>query len=253
MPDHVHMLISIPPKYSVAQIIGYMKGKSSIWIAQNVERKMRNFLGHKFWARGYFVTTVGRDEEVIRAYIRNQELADRQLEQFELKISAAKIQTIVQPSLKTAFGGSQSNLQLCWRLLACTEGGYHAGRSNRSGSCEVSVRGSWRRQPRKSRRAKDAASRCGSRLLRQSAAMSGRHGSLERSALLGIQPHNEAGYTSAVVTDDPDPAALLQSGGVHIHPHMRRPKAGLVAMAARLCVMTARYHCPRAVSKGKAA
>jgi putative transposase len=90
MPDHVHMLISITPKYSVAQIIGYMKGKSSIWIAQNVERKMRNFMGHKFWARGYFVTTVGRDEEVIRAYIRNQELADRQLEQFELKISAAQ-------------------------------------------------------------------------------------------------------------------------------------------------------------------
>jgi putative transposase len=84
MLDHVHTL------YSVAQIIGYMKGKSSIWIAQNVERKMRNFLGHKFWARGYFVTTVGRDEEVIRAYIRNQELADRQLEQFELKISAAQ-------------------------------------------------------------------------------------------------------------------------------------------------------------------
>ena len=89
MPDHVHMLLSIPPKYSVAQIIGYMKGKGSIWIAQNVQRKMRNFLGHKFWARGYFVTTVGRDEEVIRAYIKNQELADQQLEQFELKISAA--------------------------------------------------------------------------------------------------------------------------------------------------------------------
>jgi hypothetical protein len=66
------------------------EGKSSIWIAQNVERKMRNFLGQKFWARGFFVTTVGRDEEVIRAYIRNQELADRQLEQFELKISAAQ-------------------------------------------------------------------------------------------------------------------------------------------------------------------
>jgi putative transposase len=62
---------------------------SSIWIAQNVERKMRNFLGHKFWARGYFVTTVGRDEEVIRAYIRNQELADQQLDQLELKISTA--------------------------------------------------------------------------------------------------------------------------------------------------------------------
>jgi Transposase IS200 like len=62
---------------------------SYVDIAQNVERKMRNFLGHKFWARGYFVTTVGRDEKMIRAYIRNQELADRQLDQFELKISAA--------------------------------------------------------------------------------------------------------------------------------------------------------------------
>jgi putative transposase len=51
MPDHVHMLISIPPKYSVAEVIGYLKGKSSIWVAQNVERKLRNFLGHKFWAR----------------------------------------------------------------------------------------------------------------------------------------------------------------------------------------------------------
>ena len=63
MPDHVHMLISIPPKYSVAEVIGFMKGKSSIWIAQNVERKARNFTGHKFWARGYFVSTVGRDED----------------------------------------------------------------------------------------------------------------------------------------------------------------------------------------------
>ena len=66
MPDHVHMLISIPPKYSVAEVIGYLKGKSSIWVAQNVERKLRNFLGHKFWARGYFVSTIGRDEEMIR-------------------------------------------------------------------------------------------------------------------------------------------------------------------------------------------
>ena len=88
-PDHVHLVMWIPPKHSVAQIIGYMKGKSSIWIAQNVERKMRNFLGHKFWARGYFVTTVGRDEEMIRAYIKNQEMADQQLDQFELRISAA--------------------------------------------------------------------------------------------------------------------------------------------------------------------
>ena len=75
---HVHMLISIPPKYSVAEVIGYLKGKSSIWVAQNVERKLRNFLGHKFWARGYFVSTVGRDEEMIRTYIKNQEMADKQ-------------------------------------------------------------------------------------------------------------------------------------------------------------------------------
>ena len=62
MPDHVHMLVSIPPKYSVAEVIGFIKGKSSIWIAQNIERKAKNFTGHKFWAGGYFVSTVGRDE-----------------------------------------------------------------------------------------------------------------------------------------------------------------------------------------------
>jgi putative transposase len=77
MPDRVHMLISIPPKYSVAEVIGYLKGKTSIWIAQNVERKLRDFLGHKFWGRGYFVGTVRRNEEMIRAYIRNQKIADK--------------------------------------------------------------------------------------------------------------------------------------------------------------------------------
>src|SRR6201987_6148791 len=89
MPDHVHMLISIPPKYSVAEVIGFLKGKSSIWIAQNVERKVRNFLGHKFWARGYFVSTIGRNEELIRAYIKNQELADKQLDQMQLKLASS--------------------------------------------------------------------------------------------------------------------------------------------------------------------
>src|SRR5215467_12519653 len=89
MPDHVHILISILPKYSVSEVIGYLKGKSSIWIAQNVERKLRNFLGHKFWARGYFVSTVGRDEETIRAYIKNQELADKQLGQMQLKLTSS--------------------------------------------------------------------------------------------------------------------------------------------------------------------
>ena len=87
MRDHVHMLISIPPKYSVAEVIGYMKGKSSIWIAQNIERKARNFTGHKFWARGYFVSTVGREEEMIRRYVQNQEIADRRLDQLEIKLS----------------------------------------------------------------------------------------------------------------------------------------------------------------------
>ena len=88
MPDHVHILIAIPPKYSVAEVIGFLKGKSSIWIAQNVERKARNFVGHKFWARGYFVSTVGRDEETIRAYIKNQEMADQQLDQLQLKLGS---------------------------------------------------------------------------------------------------------------------------------------------------------------------
>jgi putative transposase len=81
MVDHVHMLLSIPPKYSVAEVVGFIKGKSSIWIAQNVERKIRNFAGQKFWARGYFVSTVGRDEETIRAYIKSQELQDKELDQ----------------------------------------------------------------------------------------------------------------------------------------------------------------------------
>ena len=75
-----HADINPAAKYSVSEVIGYLKGKSSIWIAQNVERKLRNFLGHKFWARGYFVSTIGRDEEMIRAYIRNQEMADKQLD-----------------------------------------------------------------------------------------------------------------------------------------------------------------------------
>ena len=80
MPDHVHMLICIPPKYSVASIWGFLKGKSSIWVAQNIANKQRNFVGHKFWARGYFVSTVGINEQVIRAYIENQEKEDKRLD-----------------------------------------------------------------------------------------------------------------------------------------------------------------------------
>ena len=84
LPDHVHILISIPPKYSVAQVVGYMKGKSAIHIARNYMGRRRNFTGQKFWARGYHVTTVGRDEDVIRAYIKHQEKEDRRLDQLDL-------------------------------------------------------------------------------------------------------------------------------------------------------------------------
>jgi len=84
LPDHVHILISIPPKYSVAQVVGYMKGKSAIHIARNYMGRRRNFTGQKFWARGYHVTTVGRDEDVIRAYIKNQEKEDQRLDQLDL-------------------------------------------------------------------------------------------------------------------------------------------------------------------------
>lgn len=84
MPDHVHMMISIPPKYSVSQVVGYIKGKSAIHIARVYGERRRNFVGQHFWARGYFVSTVGRDEEVIRQYIRHQEAEDSRLEQMQL-------------------------------------------------------------------------------------------------------------------------------------------------------------------------
>jgi len=84
MPDHVHMLIAIPPKHSVAQVIGYIKGKSAIHVARTFMERKRNFVGQHFWARGYFVSTVGRDEAVIREYIRHQEAEDRRMDQLRL-------------------------------------------------------------------------------------------------------------------------------------------------------------------------
>ena len=84
MPDHVHMMISIPPKYAVSQVVGFIKGKSAIHLARVYGERKRNFVGQHFWARGYFVSTVGRDEEVIRQYIRNQEREDERLEQMKL-------------------------------------------------------------------------------------------------------------------------------------------------------------------------
>jgi len=85
MPDHVHMLISIPPKYSVAQVVGYIKGKSAIHVARTFFDHKRNFVGQHFWARGYFVSTVGRDEATIREYIRNQEVEDKRQDQLKLQ------------------------------------------------------------------------------------------------------------------------------------------------------------------------
>ena len=84
MPDHVHMLIAIQPKYSVSSVIGFIKGKTAIYIARNFRGKKRNFVGESFWARGYFVSTVGIDEDTIRNYIKNQENEDKRIDQLSL-------------------------------------------------------------------------------------------------------------------------------------------------------------------------
>ena len=84
MPDHVHMMISIPPKYAVSQVIGYIKGKSAIHLAGVYGERKRNFVGQHFWARGYFVSTVGRDETVICEYIRHQEEEDMRIDQMRI-------------------------------------------------------------------------------------------------------------------------------------------------------------------------
>ena len=82
--DHVHVYIAIPPKYAVVLVVGYIKGKSAIHIARQFAGRVRNFTGENFWARGYFASTVGRDEEVIRNYIRQQEHEDCRLDQLKL-------------------------------------------------------------------------------------------------------------------------------------------------------------------------
>jgi putative transposase len=84
MVDHVQMLLSIPPKYAVAQVVGFIKGKSAIYLARVYGERKKNFVGQSFWARGYFVSTVGRDEQAIRAYIKEQENEDERLEQIGL-------------------------------------------------------------------------------------------------------------------------------------------------------------------------
>jgi putative transposase len=83
-PDHIHMLIEIPPKYGVSAVVGYIKGKSAIAIARTYLGKRNNFTGQNFWARGYFVSTVGRNEEIIKRYIQEQEAEDKRLDQLEM-------------------------------------------------------------------------------------------------------------------------------------------------------------------------
>ncbi len=84
MPDHVHMLLSVPPKYSVSSVMGFIKGKSAIHIARVYAGRRRNFVGQHFWARGYWVSTVGKNEAAVRRYIREQEKEDQRLEQLEI-------------------------------------------------------------------------------------------------------------------------------------------------------------------------
>ena len=84
MPDHVHMLLSVPPKRSVSNVMGFIKGKRAIPIARVYAGRRRNFVGQHFWARGYWVSTVGKNEAAVRQYIQNQEKEDKRLEQLEL-------------------------------------------------------------------------------------------------------------------------------------------------------------------------
>ena len=83
MKDHVHICLSIPPKYAVSNVVGYLKGKSAISIAKNFRGKQRNFNGENFWATGYFVSTVGLDEQMVIEYIRNQEKDDDHRDQLK--------------------------------------------------------------------------------------------------------------------------------------------------------------------------
>lgn len=83
-PDHIHILISIPPKLLVSKVIGFIKGKSAIAIAPTYVGRRKNFAGQSFWARGYYVSNVGADEESVRAYIQNQSEEDKRLDQLNL-------------------------------------------------------------------------------------------------------------------------------------------------------------------------
>jgi putative transposase len=85
--DHIHMCISIPPKYSASSIVGYLKGKSAIMIFERFSKLKQNFKGNSFWARGYFISSVGLDEEKIKKYIKNEEINDALEDRYQSKSS----------------------------------------------------------------------------------------------------------------------------------------------------------------------
>jgi hypothetical protein len=107
------MLVSIPPKYAVSQVVGFIKGKSAIHLARVYGERKRNFVGQHFWARGYFVSTVGRDESVVREYIKKQEKEDERLDQLGLwragtdPVAPALRGRLLRP-LPAALSGSQA-------------------------------------------------------------------------------------------------------------------------------------------------
>ena len=82
--DHVHIMVSVPPKYSISQVVGYLKGKSAIQIARTYMGRKKNFVGYKFLARGFYVSTVGKDEMAVREYIKRQEKEDQRIDQLNL-------------------------------------------------------------------------------------------------------------------------------------------------------------------------
>ena len=86
MQDHVHMCLSIPPKFSVSNVVGFIKGKNAISITRQFKGRRRNYAGEEFWARGYFVSTVGLDEDMVREYIRNQEKQDEHRDQLKFGV-----------------------------------------------------------------------------------------------------------------------------------------------------------------------
>ena len=85
--DHIHMCLAIPPKYSVSTIVGYLKGKSAMILFEKYSRLKKNFRGHSFWARGYYVSTVGLDEAKIRKYIKNQEVNESVEDKYDSDLS----------------------------------------------------------------------------------------------------------------------------------------------------------------------